>query len=146
MSACAAARRLPPPNWSSLDEEVNTVFSPTNRELKASALPGAWTSDRSGSDDVDLGAVHSIGTPIHIYPLYENSYRAYRNQSIAENHEESAKMYGDFAHVAEGNEYAWSYGTPTETAGSIGKVSQKNRMICFPCTLSYYEISGTMLI
>lgn len=42
-------------------------------------------------------------------------------------------MYAGFAKVAEGNQYAWSYGAPTETAESIGTPSKKNRMICHPC-------------
>lgn len=45
-------------------------------------------------------------------------------------------MYAEFAKVAESNEYAWSYGTTTETAESIGSVTKRNRMICLPCELS----------
>lgn len=52
---------------------------------------------------------------------------------MAENHRESAEMYAEFAKVAEGNEYAWSYGSEAETAESIGTVTRRNRMICLPC-------------
>lgn len=133
VSACAAAKRLPPPGWTPLSEEVNTVFSPTTRELKPSALPGKWTPPRSGSNKIDLGATHSIGNPIQAYPLFENSFRAHRNQSYAENDAESAEMYAEFAKVAEKNPYAWSYGSPAETKESISKVTKRNRMICLPC-------------
>ncbi|KAK4541676.1 hypothetical protein LTR36_007820 [Oleoguttula mirabilis] len=135
LSACAAAKRLPPPNWTPLNEEVNGVFSPTTRELPSSALPGAWRPPRSGSDKVDLGATHSIGNPIHIYPLYENAFRAHRGQSIEENNAESAQLYAEFAKVAEGNDYAWSKDGPVETMESIGTVTKKNRMICSPYPL-----------
>ncbi|TKA69245.1 hypothetical protein B0A55_04268 [Friedmanniomyces simplex] len=118
LSACAAAKSLPPPNWTPLAEEVNTVFSPTTRELQA-----------------NLGATHSIGSPIQVYPLFENGFRAHRGQSVLDNHAESAQLYAEFAKVAESNEYAWSYGNEAETAQSIGTVSQKNRMICTPYPL-----------
>ena len=133
MTACAAAKQLPPPGWTPLAEEVNSVFSPTTRELKPSALPGKWTPPHSDSNIPDLGATHSIGNPVQVYPLFENSFRAHRNQSIADNYKESAQMYAEFAKVAEGNKYAWSYGSQAETEESIARVTRRNRMICFPC-------------
>ncbi|KAK6535646.1 hypothetical protein TWF694_002101 [Orbilia ellipsospora] len=117
LTACAAAKKLPPPGWTDASEQVNSVFSPTTRDL--------------GSD---LGALHDIGAPIHIYPLFENGYRAFRKQTITENNSESAKLYGDFAKVAQSNPYAWNYGKEV-TADMIGTISKKNRMICFPYTL-----------
>ncbi|KAF2096988.1 acetyl-CoA acetyltransferase [Rhizodiscina lignyota] len=118
LTACAKAGKLPPPGWTRLEEDVKGVFSPTARDL-----------------GTNLGAIHSIGAPIHVYPLYENGFRAHRGQSIQENDCESGKLYGDFAKVAEKNPYAWSYGQPTETAESISKVTKRNRMICFPYPL-----------
>jgi hypothetical protein len=79
-----------------------------------------------------MGSLHSIGAPIHIYPLFENGFRAHCGQSIQENNKESAELYAEFAKVAEQHNIAWNYGT-AETAESIGTVSKKNRMICFPC-------------
>ncbi|KAF7870244.1 uncharacterized protein EAF02_009434 [Botrytis sinoallii] len=83
-----------------------------------------------------LGTIHQIGLPIHIYPLYENAFRAHRHQSQADNNAESAKLYAQFAAVAAGNEFAWN----REPAGklseeSIGKVGKGNRMICWPYPL-----------
>ncbi|TGO31955.1 hypothetical protein BHYA_0375g00070 [Botrytis hyacinthi] len=83
-----------------------------------------------------LGTIHQIGLPIHIYPLYENAFRAHRHQSQVENNAESAKLYAQFAAVAAGNEFAWN----RESAGnlseeSIGKVGKGNRMICWPYPL-----------
>jgi len=118
VSACAAANKLPPPGWTKSAEEVDSVFSPTSRSL--------------GSN---LGAIHSIGAPIHVYPLYENGFRAHRRQSILQNNQESARLYGDFAKVAEKNPVAWNYGKPAETEKSIGTVTKKNRMISFPYPL-----------
>ena len=74
-----------------------------------------------------------MGLPIHVYPLYENAFRAHRGQSIQENNRESAKLYADFAAVAEKNSLAWNYGKAAATEKDIGIVSKRNRMICFPC-------------
>jgi len=83
---------------------------------------------------LDLGAVHSIGAPIHVYPLYENAFRAYRRQSIQDNTKESARLYAQFDKVAKQNPLAWSYGKPETTEQTIATLSKKNRMICIPCT------------
>ncbi|KAF7952640.1 hypothetical protein EAE96_005872 [Botrytis aclada] len=83
-----------------------------------------------------LGTIHQIGLPIHIYPLYENAFRAHRQQSQVDNNAESAKLYAQFAAVAAGNEYAWnreSAGTLSEE--SIEKAGKGNRMICWPYPL-----------
>lgn len=117
LSACVAAKKMPP-GWTKLDKSVTSVFSPANRELSPS-----------------LGAIHSIGAPIHVYPLFENGFRAHRGQSIQQNNNESAQMYAEFAQVAEQNPHAWTYGKPAETAESIGTVTKRNRMICFPYPL-----------
>jgi len=80
---------------------------------------------------------------MHVYPLYENGLRAYRKQSIQQNNIESAELYAQFARVAKKNPFAWNYLKPAETADSIGTVTKKNRMICFPCkflTLSMVDV------
>jgi len=90
----------------------------------------------TGSRDIaDLGSLHSIGAPITVYPLFENGFRAHRGQSIQQNNEESARLYAEFAKVAEHNPFAWNYGKLAETAESIGTITKRNRMICFPCKL-----------
>ncbi|KAG9943696.1 hypothetical protein KCU85_g8465, partial [Aureobasidium melanogenum] len=80
------------------------------------------------------GSLHKIGLPIHIYPLYENGFRAKRKQSIRANHEESAALYAQFAEVAKENTLAWNHGKAASKE-DIGTVSKKNRMICFPYPL-----------
>ncbi|KAK6345700.1 hypothetical protein TWF718_007609 [Orbilia javanica] len=117
LGACAAAGKLPPPGWSPSASEISGVPSPTTRDL--------------GSD---LGGLHDIGAPIHIYPLYENGYRAYRKQTIGDNHKESSKIYGDFAKIAEKHPYAWNFGRKVSQE-TIETVGGKNRMICFPYPL-----------
>jgi hypothetical protein len=82
---------------------------------------------------MDIGTLHFMGLPIHVYPLYENSFRAHRGQSIQDNNHESAELYAGFAKVAEQNPLAWNYGKPAATEEVIGTVSKRNRMICFPC-------------
>jgi hypothetical protein len=81
----------------------------------------------------DLGAIHDIGAPIHVYPLYEAGFRAHRKQGLRENHEESAELYAEFSKVAETQAYAWNYGK-ADSKEVIGTISKKNRMICSPCT------------
>lgn len=36
VTACAAAKQMPPPGWTPASEDVNAVFSPTTRELQPS--------------------------------------------------------------------------------------------------------------
>lgn len=98
--------------------------------MSASALIGeSWAADNTGG----LGALHGIGAPVQVYPLYENAFRAHRGHSIKDNHDESSKLYAEFSKVAEGNEYAWNYGRKADSEEVIGTVGAKNRMICFPC-------------
>lgn len=84
---------------------------------------------------LDVGAIHQIGAPIHIYPLFENGFRAHRKQTIQQNNMESAQLYAEFAQVAATNAQSWQYGKPPASKEVIGTVSKKNRMICFPCTV-----------
>ena len=84
-----------------------------------------------------IGTLHSIGLPLHVYPLYENAFRAHRGQSIEQNNTESAQLYAEFAKVAEHNQFSWNYGQPAPTAETISTVTEINRMICFPCNFSY---------
>lgn len=86
-----------------------------------------------------MGSTHSIGLPIHVYTLYENGFRAHRNQSIEQNNRESARMYADFAKIAEQNAFAWNYGQEAPSAEVIATVTEKNRMICFPCICSTHN-------
>ncbi|KAJ5135352.1 uncharacterized protein N7515_004630 [Penicillium bovifimosum] len=118
LASCVKHGKMPPPGWSSPAQNVTDVFSPTNRELRK-----------------DIAGLHSVGSPIHVYPLYENGFRAHREQSLQENHDESAALYGYFSKVASQNPYAWNYGVEAETATSIGTISKRNRMICSPYPL-----------
>ncbi|KAF2118482.1 hypothetical protein BDV96DRAFT_488169 [Lophiotrema nucula] len=117
LSAFAAEKLLPPPGWTPPSEAVDSVFTPTGRDLGD-----------------NLGAIHQIGAPIHVYPLYENGFRAHRKQGLKENHEESVKLYAEFARVAEGQKFAWNHGK-LDDEERIGTVGKKNRMICFPYPL-----------
>ncbi|EFE33617.1 uncharacterized protein ARB_07562 [Trichophyton benhamiae CBS 112371] len=85
--------------------------------------------------NVDVGTIHSVGLPLHVYPLYENGFRAYRKQSLRENMKESAKLYAEFSKVAEKNPLSWNFGKPAETEQSLSTVTGKNRMICYPYPL-----------
>ncbi|OAL55831.1 hypothetical protein IQ07DRAFT_676084 [Pyrenochaeta sp. DS3sAY3a] len=134
LSACAAAKELPPPGWTAPEQAVDSVFTPTGRDLGNSTISSLWQKLSATHAETDLGAIHQIGAPIHIYPLYENGFRAHRGQSLKANHEESAKLYADFSKVAEANEYAWNSGK-ADSEEVIGAVGKKNRMICYPYPL-----------
>ena len=82
---------------------------------------------------IGIATRHAVGLPIHVYPMYENAFRARRKQNIKENHGESARLYAEFARIAAQSEYSWNYGRPPATEQEIGSVSIRNRMICFPC-------------
>ena len=97
-------------------------------------ISSLWYSLTSNARS-DLGAVHDLGAPIHVYPLYEAGFRAHRKQGLRENHEESAELYAEFSKVAETQTYAWNYGK-ADSKEVIGTISKKNRMICSPCTFS----------
>lgn len=133
VSASAAAKKLPPPGWTKPASAVDSVFTPTGRDLGNSTISTLWQR-LSTHSPTDLGAIHKIGAPIHVYPLYENAFRAHRGQSLKANNEESAKLYAEFSKVAESQEYAWSQGKSHDEK-AIGTVSEKNRMICYPYPL-----------
>ncbi|KAF1812767.1 hypothetical protein P152DRAFT_434911 [Eremomyces bilateralis CBS 781.70] len=117
VNACAAAKKSPP-RW--------TPSDPKTKSVSTSKLPDTQQTP---------GSVHSIGLPIHIYPLYENGFRAKRRQTPEENNAESANLYAEFAQVAEQNPMAWNYGQPAKSAKEIGTVTKKNRLICSPYPL-----------
>ncbi|KAL4875276.1 hypothetical protein BJY04DRAFT_224155 [Aspergillus karnatakaensis] len=108
------AKKFPPPHWTKLDDHTSI-----------------W--DRKRPED--LGSRHFLGAPIQVYPLYEAAFRAHQQQKLSDNHKESADLYADFAQVAAKSPYSWSYGQEPETAGSIGTVTKRNRMICSPYPL-----------
>ncbi|KAL2059554.1 hypothetical protein ABVK25_000847 [Lepraria finkii] len=118
LSAYKTTKRMPPPGWTSPDAGVKAA-SP----LKISNFGKS------------IGTLHSIGLPLHVYPLYENAFRAHRGQSIEQNNTESAQLYAEFAKVAEHNHFSWNYGQPAPTAETISTVTKNNRMICFPYPL-----------
>ncbi|KAK4868745.1 hypothetical protein LT330_006947 [Penicillium expansum] len=114
LAALTATKDLPPKNWT----EVNDYSSIWERSQRH-----------------DLGTLHSIGLPIQVYPLYEAGFRAHRKQSYAENHQESAELYANFAQIAQNNPLSWNYGKRAATVESITTVTKNNRMICSPYPL-----------
>jgi hypothetical protein len=100
---------MPPPGWTKPDKVVESVVALTSCELGDST----WNFNVNISElwallnqNADLGAIHGIGAPIHVYPLYENGFRAHRKQSVEQNNNESAALYAEFAEVAERQPYS----------------------------------------
>lgn len=121
LAACAKAGVMPPPNWTPVEKPVTQVFVPSTREMAKG-----------------VGAKHTVGAPIQVYPLFENGLRAHRGQSLEDNNTESSKLYAEFAQVATKNPLAWNFPRTAETEDTIGRVSSRNRMICSPCTASQH--------
>ena len=136
VGACAAAGKLPPPGWTAPDESAPKVnLKEVAKRDSCKRLKYLLAHKRLLlTQSKAPGTRHSIGLPLHIYPLYENALRAHRNQSIQDNDVESAHLYASFAKVAEQNPLACSYGQPAATAKTISSVTKTNRMICFPCS------------
>lgn len=118
LSASMASKGSPPPQWTETSQALGSIFV-----------------DGTNIDHGALGAAHHIGLPIQVYPLYENALRAHRKQSIQQNNAESTQMYSEFSNIASHNEYAWNFGKPAVSEETIGTVSKRNRMICFPYPL-----------
>ncbi len=106
-------------------------MSPRCQKVRSSQLH--YQCRLIGNVPPDVGTTHSIGLPVHIYPLYENGFRAHRGQSLQENDIESAKLYAEFAQVSEKNPLSWNFGQPAASEETIRTVTARNRMICFPC-------------
>ncbi|ODM14601.1 hypothetical protein SI65_09946 [Aspergillus cristatus] len=117
-SLTTCMKKKSPPKWTPPSQAVDGIFSPTTARV---------TED-------NIGTRHSVGAPIHVYPLYENAFRTYRGQSIADNHVESTKLYARFSEVSAQHPYSWNYGRK-DSEEKIGTVSPRNRMICFPYPL-----------
>lgn len=64
---------------------------------------------------------------------------------MQENHRESARLYAEFARVAERNEVAWNQGNANGEE-VIGTVSKRNRMICYPCKLRSHRMWDVRLL
>lgn len=78
----------------------------------------------------DLEARHGAAMPIHIYPLFENAWRAAHGWTIAEHRARLAKLCARFAEIAAANPFSWF--RERRTAEEIGTVTAENRMISFP--------------
>ncbi|KAL3965317.1 hypothetical protein ACCO45_002321 [Purpureocillium lilacinum] len=132
LGACQKAGQTPPKGWEEADPSGKSLAS-----LDMSILKESEARPFSPTDETLQGAGtrHSMGLPIHVYPLYENCRRAHRKQTYQQNSHESACMYADFDKIASGNEFSWNAGEPVKSAEFIGTVSKKNRMICDPYPL-----------
>ncbi|KAG9951045.1 hypothetical protein KCU85_g3074, partial [Aureobasidium melanogenum] len=134
LAACAKAGVMPPPNWTPVEKPATQVFAPSMSEMAKG-----------------IGSKHMIGAPIQVYPLFENGLRAQRGQSMEDNNTESAKLYAEFAQVANKNPLAWNFPRTAETEQTIGRVSSRNRMICFPYPLlmnafNTINLAGAMIL
>ncbi|KAK2595105.1 hypothetical protein QQS21_007190 [Conoideocrella luteorostrata] len=128
LAACQKAGQNPPRGWLEPD--------PNGKQL--ASLDLSILKDGPGT-------MHSMGLPIHVYPLYENGRRANRGQSASQNGIESAVMYAAFDKIASENEYSWNYQQSPKTAEQLGLPSKKNRMICDPYPLLMNAFNGVNL-
>ncbi|UZJ52750.1 hypothetical protein CBS101457_002070 [Exobasidium rhododendri] len=126
------AGTIPPPGWTSVDFET----------FAADAL-----KPPSGEN---LEGLHGLGAPIQVYALYENGLRAKEKQSFADNHDESAQMYSEFAQVSANNALSW-HAWQADSKETIGTISKRNRMINTPypmlmCAFNKVNIAGACIV
>ncbi|KAJ6787054.1 hypothetical protein PWT90_03193 [Aphanocladium album] len=122
-----ASRQIPPPGWVEPDPDGKSL-----------------TMDMSILGD-GAGTRHSMGLPIHVYPLYENGRRAHLKQTAQQNNQESATMYASFDEIGSKNQYSWNYGEKPKPAEFIGSISKRNRIICDPYPLLMNAFNGVNL-
>ncbi|KAF4341928.1 hypothetical protein FBEOM_4094 [Fusarium beomiforme] len=125
--ALASSGRLPPPRWTEMSPGAK-LYGPSDPAL----LNGP-------------GALHSIGMPIQVYPLYENAYRKHYQQTFHENHHESAALYADFDKVACQHPNSWRAGETPRDLDAIMTITKQNRMICTPYPLLMNAFNGVNL-
>ncbi|OAA60269.1 Thiolase [Niveomyces insectorum RCEF 264] len=118
LAACQKAKKLPPPGWTAPDPNVKPIS----------------TSDLSFNGQ-NIASKHSMGLAIHVYPMYENGFRAHEKQTQQQNQQESAELYAAFDQIACTHPYSWRHGETPRDAKAIGTVTAKNRMICTPYPL-----------
>ncbi|KAF5683545.1 hypothetical protein FDENT_7157 [Fusarium denticulatum] len=92
-----------------------------------------------------VGALHSIGMPIQVYPLYENAYRKHTRQNFHENHHESAVLYAEFDKIACQHPSSWRAGERPRDVDAIKTITKQNRMICTPYPLLMNAFNGVNL-
>ncbi|KAF4975667.1 hypothetical protein FZEAL_7557 [Fusarium zealandicum] len=125
--ACQKAGRMPPSGWTKQKSD-DKVYSPSDYSLVE-----------------NVGAFHSVGLPIQVYPLYENALRQHKHQTLEENHQESAELYAKFDKIACHHRNSWRAGETPRDAKTIGAVREKNRMICTPYPLLMNAFNGVNL-
>ncbi|GAB7354601.1 hypothetical protein MBLNU459_g5041t1 [Dothideomycetes sp. NU459] len=118
LGAYIAVKQTAPPTWTKPTVEVKGAF-----KLGTNLLAPGLSRD------------HAVGLPTQVYAMYENARRAQKQQSLRDNHNESASLYASFAQIAASNPVAWNYGKPAQTEHAISSISPKNRMINFPYPL-----------
>lgn len=127
LAGCQKAGQMPPPGWVEPDPDGKSV-----------------SMDMSILGD-GAGPRHSVGLPIHVYPLYEIGRRARLRQTAQQNNQESATMYAAFDEIGSKNEYSWNYGEKIKTAEFIGSITKRNRIICEPYPLLMNAFNGVNL-
>ncbi len=73
-----------------------------------------------------------LAMPVGFYALMEDALRNAVGESVDQNRDELARIYGQFSQVASGNSHAWDQ--QLKTVASIRNESADNRMLSFPYT------------
>src|SRR5215469_529027 len=92
--------------------------------------PEVFGDARMGTDAYEER--HGAKLPIHIYPMFENAYRARNRWSLADHRKRMGEICAAMTAVAAQNPYAWF--PKRRTASEITTVTPDNRIICFPYT------------
>lgn len=91
--------------------------------------PG-WTALRSGDMSHPRARALGVAQPSTVYPFYEVACQAAWQQTPAEAHDESARLWAGLSNVASGNPAAWL--RQARPAAAVAAVTAGNRMIAWP--------------
>lgn len=138
VAACKKAGQMPPHGWTKPDPnqreiDTNDLDIHGKSLFKSDRTEAKLKRPRSLTYFLDVASRHDMGLAIQVYPFYENALKSHRQQSYAQNLEESAIMYADFDKTACGHASSWRSGETPRSADDIKTVAGRNRMICTPC-------------
>lgn len=81
--------------------------------------------------EIEAGLVSAVSH----YAMLENAYRCHRNQTKAQQAQETAELWSRFSQVASQNPHAWNQNHVA--AHDIATASPKNRMMAYPYTKNH---------
>lgn len=112
------------------------------RKAEKAGIEIPWSSGGSGAPLVlgkagnpgfnDYEKDYGLWSPVYIYPLFENAWRAHHKLDMGAHREKLGRLFSPFTEVAAQNPYAWFQ--ESLTPEELITPTADNRMISFPYT------------